>query len=48
MLAAKIPDLIVWRTNDSTSWRGNQNSLLFNANYTQKEVHIDVMQVVGV
>ena len=45
--AARIPALTVWGTHDSISWRGNQNPLLFGANYTPKAAYNAVMQVAG-
>ena len=46
-MLAKTPDLTVWGTHDTISWRDNQNPLLFYSNYTQKEAHTAVMQIVG-
>ena len=43
-MLAKTPDLTVWGTHDTISWRDNQNPLLFYSNYTP---HTAVMQVVG-
>ena len=45
--ANRIPALTVWGTNDSISWRRNQNPLLFSAGYTPKPAYNAVMQVAG-
>ena len=43
--AKHIPAVTVWGTNDSISWRGNQNPLLFSQGYQPKEAYSAVIEV---
>ena len=43
--ADKIPAVTVWGTNDSISWRRNQNPLLFKGGYQPKKAYYSVMEV---
>lgn len=43
--ADKIPAVTVWGTNDSISWRRNQNPLLFKGGYQPKKAYYAVMEV---
>lgn len=43
--ADKIPAVTVWGTNDSISWRRNQNPLLFSGGYKPKKAYYSVMEV---
>ena len=43
--ADKIPAVTVWGTNDSISWRRNQNPLLFSGGYQPKKAYYAVMEV---
>ena len=40
-----ITALTVWGTNDSISWRSNQNPLLFSSGYQPKEAYYAVIEV---
>ena len=40
-----ITALTVWGTNDSVSWRRNQNPLLFSQGYQPKEAYYAVIEV---
>ncbi len=43
--ADQIPSFTVWGTNDSISWRGSQDPLLFSAGYVAKPAYTAVMGV---
>ena len=45
--ADKMSAVTVWGTQDSVSWRRQQNPLLFGNNYTPKKAYYAVMEVAG-